>query len=90
MASICSKDAENVYAPLVMVSIWGRKRTLSDYTVYQNGSIDTSFDPPLFSLDLTFKLVLIMTVVMCIYKKFNSDLICFLINLSIFVSTVSF
>jgi hypothetical protein len=24
-------------------------------TVYQNGSIDTSFDPPLFSLDSTIK-----------------------------------
>jgi hypothetical protein len=69
MASICSKDAENVYAPLVMVSIWGRKRTLSDNTVYQNGSIDTSFDSSLFSLHHTFKLVFIMTVVLCINKK---------------------
>ncbi len=50
----CTKDAENVYAPLVMVSIWGWKRTLGDKTFYQNGSIDTSFDPPLFSLDNTF------------------------------------
>jgi hypothetical protein len=47
----CIKDAENVYAPLVMVSIWGRKRTLADKTVCQNRSIYTSFDPPLFSLD---------------------------------------
>ncbi len=38
-----TKDAENVYAPLVMVS---RKRTLAGKTVYQNRSIDTSFDPP--------------------------------------------
>jgi hypothetical protein len=43
------------FDPLVMVSIYGRKRTLADKTVYQNGSIDTSFDPPLFSLDRTFK-----------------------------------
>ncbi len=34
-------------APLVMVSIWGRKRTLADKTVYSTGSTDTSFDPPL-------------------------------------------
>ncbi len=47
--------AENVYAPLVMMSIWGRSRTLADKTVCQNGSIDTSFDPPLFSLDRTFQ-----------------------------------
>jgi hypothetical protein len=45
----CTKDAENVSASLVIVSIWGRKRTLADKTVYQNGSIDTSFDPSLFS-----------------------------------------
>ncbi len=47
--SKCTEDAENVYAPFVMVSIWGQKRTLADKTVDQNGSIDTSFDPPLFS-----------------------------------------
>ncbi len=45
----CTKDAENAYAALVMVPIWGRKRTLADKTVYQNGSIDTNLDPPLFS-----------------------------------------
>jgi hypothetical protein len=50
MASKCTKDAENVYAPLVMVSIGAGKRTLAGKTVYKNGSIDTSFDPPLFSL----------------------------------------
>jgi hypothetical protein len=37
-----------------MVSILGRKRTLADKTVYQNGSFDTSFDPSLFSLDSIF------------------------------------
>jgi hypothetical protein len=47
-------DAKNVYAPLVMVSTWDRKRTLADKTIYQNGSIDTSFDPPI-SLDSTLK-----------------------------------
>jgi hypothetical protein len=47
-------NAKNVNAPLVMVSIWDRKRKLADETVYQNGSIDTSFDPPV-SLDSTFK-----------------------------------
>ncbi len=52
--SKCTKDAQNVYAPLVMVSIWGRKRTLDNKRVYQNGSIDTRFDPPLLSLDSTF------------------------------------
>ncbi len=34
----------NLYIPLVMVSIEGRKRKLADKTVYQNGSIDTSLD----------------------------------------------
>ncbi len=29
------KGAENIYAHLVMVSIWGRKVTLADKTVYQ-------------------------------------------------------
>jgi hypothetical protein len=53
--SKCAKVAENVYAPLVMVSIGGQKMTLSGETVYKNGSIDTSFDPPLFSLDSTCK-----------------------------------
>jgi hypothetical protein len=53
--SKCTKDAEIVYAPLGMVSMWGRERTLADKTVYQNGSNDTSFDPSLFSLDTTFK-----------------------------------
>jgi hypothetical protein len=38
-----------------MVSIGARKRALAGYSVYHNGSIDTSFDPPLFSLDSTFK-----------------------------------
>jgi hypothetical protein len=38
------KDAENIYAPLMMVSVWGQKRTLADKTVYQNGSIDTAFE----------------------------------------------
>jgi hypothetical protein len=52
--SKCTKDDENVYAFLVMVSILGRKETLVDKTVYQNGSFDTSFDPPLFSLDSIF------------------------------------
>ncbi len=45
MASKCAKDADNVYAPLVMVSIGGRKRTLASKTVYQNVSIDTIYDP---------------------------------------------
>ncbi len=38
-----------------MVSICGWKRTLADKTVYQNRAIDTSFDPPIFSLDSTLK-----------------------------------
>jgi hypothetical protein len=38
--NVGTKDAENVYAPLVVVSMLGRKRTLADKTVYQNGSID--------------------------------------------------
>jgi hypothetical protein len=45
------------YAPLVMVSLLGRKRTLADKTVYQCLSIDTTLRPPLFSLDSTFKFV---------------------------------
>ncbi len=55
---MCDKDAENVYAPLVMVSIGAGKRTLAGKTVYKNGSIDTSLDPLLFSLDSTFKFTL--------------------------------
>ncbi len=51
--SKCAKYAENVFALLVMVSIGALKRTLAGKTVYQNGSIDTSFDPPQFSLDST-------------------------------------
>ncbi len=50
-----SKDADKVYAPLMMVSIGSRKRTLACQTVFKNGLIDTTFDPPLFSLDSTFK-----------------------------------
>ncbi len=40
----------NVSAPLVMVCIEARKRTLARKTVHQNGigSIETSFDPPQF------------------------------------------
>jgi hypothetical protein len=49
MASKCTKDAKKVYVLLVMVSIASRNRTLT--TVYQNVTIDTSFNPPLFSLD---------------------------------------
>jgi hypothetical protein len=49
LASKCTKDAENVYASLVMVSIGGRKRTHGVKRVHHNGSIDTNFDPPLFS-----------------------------------------
>jgi hypothetical protein len=37
---------------LVMVSIWGRKKTLADKIVY------TNFDPPKFSLDSTFNIFL--------------------------------
>jgi hypothetical protein len=37
-----------------MVSIGTRKKTLAGQTVYKNGSIDISFDPPMFSLNSTF------------------------------------
>jgi hypothetical protein len=40
--SKCAKDAENVFAPLVIVSIGARKRTLAGKTVHQNGSIDAT------------------------------------------------
>jgi hypothetical protein len=53
--SKCAKDAENISAPLVIVFIRARKRTLAVQAVHQNGSIDTSFDPHQFSLDSTFK-----------------------------------
>ncbi len=49
------QDADNVYAPVVIVSIWDRKRILAGQRVYQNRSIDTSFDPPQFSIDITFQ-----------------------------------
>ena len=55
MASKCTKDAENVYATLVMASIGAQKKTLAGQTGYPYGSIDISFDPPQFSLDSTFK-----------------------------------
>jgi hypothetical protein len=42
MESKCSKNVENVYAPLVMVSIGARKRTLAGNTVYKNGMIPVS------------------------------------------------
>jgi hypothetical protein len=54
-ASKLAKDAQNVSAALVMVSIGTQKRTLAGKAFHQNGSIDTSFDPPQFSLDSTFK-----------------------------------
>ncbi len=44
--SKCAKDAENVFAPLMMVSFMGAlKRTLAGKTFHQTESIDTSFDP---------------------------------------------
>ena len=45
MASKSTTDAENIYASLVMGSIGAQ---------YPYGSIDTTFDPPQFSLDSTF------------------------------------
>jgi hypothetical protein len=44
-----------VYVPLVIVSIGAQKETLAVQTAYKNGSINTTFDLPLFSLDRTFK-----------------------------------
>ncbi len=45
-----TKDAENVYAPLVMVSIRAGNDTLAGKTVLQKDRlIGTSFDPPPFS-----------------------------------------
>ncbi len=49
------RDAESVFALLVMVSIGALKRTLAGKTIHQNGSIDTSFGPPQFSLDSIIK-----------------------------------
>jgi hypothetical protein len=46
MASKSITAAENVYAPLVMVSLVARKRKLAGQTVYYNGMIDTNFAPP--------------------------------------------
>jgi len=40
--SKCAKDAENVFAPLVIVSIGARKRTLAGERVHQNGLIDAT------------------------------------------------
>jgi hypothetical protein len=40
-----------------MVSIWGRKRTLADKTVFKNGSIDIGFEPPMTSLANIFKVL---------------------------------
>ena len=55
IASKSTKDAVNVYVPLVMVSLGAQERTLAGNTVYPYGSINTTFDPPPFSLDSTFK-----------------------------------
>ncbi len=50
------KDADNIFAPLMMVFIGALKRTLvAGKTVHQTESTDTSFDPPQFALDSTFK-----------------------------------
>jgi hypothetical protein len=54
MASKSTKAAENIYAPLEMVSFGARYRTLAGKRVHKNGSIDTNFDHPLFPLDSTF------------------------------------
>jgi hypothetical protein len=37
MTSKCTKDAEKIYALLVMVSIGGQKKTIAGQTVYKNG-----------------------------------------------------
>ncbi len=58
MASKCTKHAENVYAPLVMMSTGAWKRTLAGKRAHHNESTDTNFDPPLFSLDSTFLIIL--------------------------------
>ncbi len=55
--NVGTKDGENVYAPLVMVAIWGWKRTHAK-RVYQNETIDTSFDLPLCSLASTLYVLL--------------------------------
>ncbi len=52
------KTLNNVFSLLLMVSVAGAlKRTFAGktITVHQNGSIDTGFDLPQFSLDSTFK-----------------------------------
>jgi hypothetical protein len=54
-----TKDIENVYAPLMMMSIWGWKRTLATKIVYENESINTSFNISLFSIDSTFKSIMV-------------------------------
>ncbi len=46
MASKSITVAENVYAPLVMVSLGAKYRTLGGKRGHHNGSIDTNFDPP--------------------------------------------
>jgi hypothetical protein len=51
MASKCTKDAGNISALLVMVSIGALKRKPAGQTVYENESTVISFDPPLFSLE---------------------------------------
>jgi hypothetical protein len=53
--SKCTKDAENVYAPLAIVSTGSRKSILAGKIVYKNGSVDTNLETPPFSLDSTFK-----------------------------------
>ena len=45
MASKSITVAENLYAPLVMVSLGAKYRTLAGKRGHHNGSIDTNFDP---------------------------------------------
>jgi len=83
--NVGTKDAENVHAPLVMVFIWGRKRTLTDKTVYQNGSIDTSFDLPLCSLAMSCYIFLQTAIAMKDIFRNSSPQILILLYLCVIV-----
>jgi hypothetical protein len=60
------------YVTLVMLFFKGRKRTLADNTVYQNGSIDTTLHPLLFSLDSTWYPLMILDNFTGIFVKLGS------------------
>jgi len=49
------KTLKMLHAPLVMVSHYNAHKYKGGHTIFQDGSNDTTFDPPSMPLDSTFK-----------------------------------